>query len=205
MGRPSVVLQEQLALMRIGFESLFSGPDSEVELLETLASRQRLPRRCAELQPDVIVFGLHGGTIESTDRLARSCRAAAPHARLVALHLGRRSDHAEIAEQLGVDLLSYAAPLAIATATISGHVDLTAVESDRRRQRPAPPTARARAILNLVAQGLPCSQIALEIGGSRRDVERELEQLQAALGVDSVAAAVSRGRAIGLLPQLLSA
>jgi DNA-binding NarL/FixJ family response regulator len=61
-------------------------------------------------------------------------------------------------------------------------------------------TAREREVLDLVAQGARTREVAQRLGVSEKTVKDHLSQIYGKLGVSSRAAAVTRARALGILP-----
>lgn len=198
----TVVVQDSLPLVRVGFRSLLADRASGASFADAIADPAGLPDLCRSARADVALFELQ----PATGDLIAACRAARPGIRLIALHLGRQTDHAGTAEALGVTLLSYAAPAPVALATIigQGHRAATVMAHDRRlHKRSLLPVERE--ILRLAGEGLTCRETAERLGLDSHEVEDMTAAVLELLGTSTLTGAIRLGRETGLVPRLRQA
>ena len=184
--------------MRRGFQQLLAEHTDRLVLSGVTAEPGGLVVLCGFVQPDVAVFELQ----PDAEELVAACRAARPGVRLVALHLGRTSDHVEQARALEVDLLSYAAPTEVVVARLLGErlAMVTSLDAERRRAKRTL-SAHEREVLRLAAEGLSCGETAVRLGISEAAVRAMADQALELLGTDTLPAAVRRAREAGLVPR----
>lgn len=194
----SVVVQDPLPLVRRGFQQLLAEHPRELHLAGLTGEPGGLVALCGYVQPDVAVFELQPDSHE----LVAGCRRAHHRVRLVALHLGRRSDHLDHAEALGVSLLSYAAPTEVVGATLLGQerATVTPIDLERRHARRTL-SPRERQVLRLASEGLSCAETAVQLGISEATVRTMADRALEILGADTLPAAVRRAREAGLVPR----
>jgi DNA-binding NarL/FixJ family response regulator len=192
------VIQDPLPLVRRGFQQLLAEHGERLALSGLTAEPGGLVVLCGFVQPDVAVFELQ----PDAEELVAACRAARPGVRLVALHLGRTSDHVDQAAALEVELLSYAAPPEIVVARLLGEhlAVVTSLDAERRRAKRTL-TPHEREVLRLAADGLSCGETAVRLGTSEAAVRAMADRALDLLGTDTLPAAVRRAREAGLVPR----
>lgn len=195
----ALVVQDPLPLVRIGLRELVAGRPSLVHAGE-VEQAEGLPALCELARADVAVLALH----EVTPPLIAACRAARPGIRLVAMHLGRRADHVEQAAELGLQLVSYAAPPRDLLGALEGdgRRAATPLPVERRRHPHRTLDERERTLLRHAAEGRTTNEVADLLGTSVAEVRDTTRAVLALLGVDTLAAAVRLGRETGLVPRL---
>lgn len=191
-------MQDPLPLVRRGFQQLLADRPRNLVLAGLTGEPGGLVALCGYVRPDVAVFELQ----PNSEVLVAGCRRAHPRVRLVALHLGRRIDHAEQALALDVALLSYAAPAeAVTAALLEGeHATVTPIDLERRRARRTL-TPREREVLHLAAEGLSCTETAAHLGIPEHSVRTMAERALDILGAETLPAAVRRAREAGIVPR----
>ena len=199
-----IAVLDGLPLVRLGFRKVLeeSTPPPEVALV---CDADELVFVCATRTPDVVLFELLFASDDAVEAMVRSCRSVSPASRFIAMHLGRRTDHEHRAEELQVELLSYASAARTVRDSAAGVTRPPAFLRNRRRRGVRTLSEIERSTLRLLAQGCSTVTAADRLGIPRADAPRVTDGILDVLGTETLEEALSRARQVGLVPRSLHA
>jgi DNA-binding NarL/FixJ family response regulator len=198
------------AVVRAGLERLLANYD-DVELVGTAADGEEAVARSAELGPDVVLMDLALPVLDGIEATRRIV-AARPETQVVVLT--SFSDRVGILGALDAGAVGYLLKDADPDELMRGIRAAARGESPlapkaaktvlaaRTEQRPAEElTERERAVLALIAAGLPNKQIARRLGISEKTVKGHVTSVFRRIGVDDRTQAALWAKQHGLLEE----
>jgi DNA-binding NarL/FixJ family response regulator len=212
MKRPRVLLADDHRVVAEGLRGLL-GPHFDV--VGIASDGRELLAAAKTLDPDVIVLDISMPSLNGIEA-ARQMRSAGSRAKMIFLTMHREALYAARCLEAGASgfVLKHSAAAELVTAieeVLKGGTYITPQVAGElvgsfRRGGPAGDdalgelTPRQREVLQLVAEGRSCKQIAAVLGISRRTAEFHKARLMETLGLKSTAELVQYAIRTGLSP-----
>ena len=212
MSQPRVLLADDHRVLAEGLRGLLA---PFFDMVGIVSDGRELLSAAKALDPDVIVLDISMPSLNGIEA-ARQMRGAGCRAKLIFLTMHREATYAARCLEAGASgfVLKHSAASELVTAieeALKGGTYITPLVAGElvgsfRRGGPAGDdglgelTPRQREVLQLVAEGRSCKQIAAVLGISRRTAEFHKARLMETLGLQSTAELVQYAIRTGLSP-----